>query len=50
MKPATSLYISAPETHGGPYDSYTGMILGLRPASERRRHKVTASFIGWAQT
>ena len=28
----------------------TGLILGLRPANERRRYKVTASLIGWAQT
>ena len=27
-----------------------GLILGLRPAKERRRYKVTASLIGWAQT
>ena len=26
------------------------LILGLRPANERRRYKVTASLIGWAQT
>ena len=25
-------------------------ILGLRPANERRRYKVTPSLIGWAQT
>ena len=28
----------------------TGLILGLRPANERLRYKVTASFNGWAQT
>ena len=28
----------------------TGMILGLLPANERRRYKVTPSLIGWAQT
>ena len=28
----------------------TGLILGLGPASERRRYKVTPSLIGWAQT
>ena len=28
----------------------TGLILGLRLANERRRYKVTASLIGWAQT
>ena len=28
----------------------TGLILGLRPANERRRYKVTPSLIGWAQT
>ena len=27
----------------------TGLILGLRPANERRRYKVTPSLIGWAQ-
>ena len=26
------------------------LILGLRPANERRHYKVTASLIGWAQT
>ena len=28
----------------------SGLILGLRPANERRRYKVTPSLIGWAQT
>ena len=28
----------------------SGLILGLRPADERRRYKVTPSLIGWAQT
>ena len=28
----------------------TGLILGLHPASDRRRYKVTPSLIGWAQT
>ena len=32
------------------YISYTGLILGLRPANERRRYFVTTSLIGWAQT
>ena len=27
-----------------------GLILGLRPANERRRYKVSPSLIGWAQT
>ena len=27
-----------------------GLILGLRPANERRRYQVTLSLIGWAQT
>ena len=27
-----------------------GLTLGLRPANERRRYKVTPSLIGWAQT
>ena len=26
------------------------LILGLRPANERRRYQVTPSLIGWAQT
>ena len=30
--------------------SITGLILGLRPANERRRYFVTTSLIGWAQT
>ena len=28
---------------------YTGLILGLRPANERRRYFVTTSLIGWVQ-
>ena len=28
----------------------SGLILGLRPANERRRYTVTPSRIGWAQT
>ena len=33
------------------YQAYKerGLILGLRPANERRRYKVTPSLIGWAQ-
>ena len=27
----------------------SGLILGLRPANDRRRYSVTTSFIGWAQ-
>ena len=27
-----------------------GLILGLRPANERRRYKITPSLIGWSQT
>ena len=27
-----------------------GLILGLRPANERRRYKLTPSLIGWVQT
>ena len=30
--------------------SESGLILGLRPASERRRYKVTPSLTGWTQT
>ena len=29
---------------------YAELILGLRPANERRRYKVTPSLIDWAQT
>ena len=28
----------------------SGLILGLRPANERRRYKVTPFLIGWART
>ena len=28
----------------------TGLILGLHPANEKRRYKVTPSLIGWVQT
>ena len=31
------------------YDMMTGLILGLRPANERRRYFVTTSLIGWVQ-
>ena len=31
-------------------DHISGLILGLHPANERRRYKVTPSLIGWAQT
>ena len=31
-------------------DISLGLILGLRPADEGRRYKVTPSLIGWAQT
>ena len=31
-------------------DYVTELILGLRPANERRRYFVTTSLIGWAQT
>ena len=29
---------------------HSGRILGLHPANERRRYKVTPSLIGWVQT
>ena len=29
---------------------YTGIILWMRPANERRRYNVTSSLIGWAHT
>ena len=28
----------------------TGLILGLHPANDKRRYKVTPFLIGWAQT
>ena len=31
-------------------DQLPGLILGLRPANERRRYEVTPSLIGWART
>ena len=34
----------------GQCQAITGLILGLCPTNERRRYKVTASLIGWAQT
>ena len=40
------------EQQYGPFwqDYYTGLILGLRPANERRWYFVTTSLIGWVQT
>ena len=38
------------ETSCYKWSQESGPILGLRPASERRRYKVTPSLIGWAQT
>ena len=32
------------------YSALAGLILGLHPANERRRYKVTPSHIGWTQT
>ena len=40
------LNISVSDAHVQPC---AGLILGLRPANERRRYKVTPSLIGWAQ-
>ena len=31
-------------------NTYSGLIIGLRPANERRRCFVKTSLIGWAQT
>ena len=39
-----------PENQGVIVFAFSGPILGLCPANERRRYKVTASLIGWAQT
>ena len=32
------------------HTTHSGLIIGLRPANERRRYKVTPSLIDWAQT
>ena len=37
-------------TQHRPAVQYSGLILGLRLANERRRYFVTTSLIGWAQT
>ena len=39
---------AANESHSR-FDDDTGLILGLRPANERRRYFVTTSLIGWVQ-
>ena len=44
-----TMYISVQQVHGI-YNIYTGLNLGLRPAKEARRYKVTPSLIGGAQT
>ena len=36
--------------YGTPWTCSPGLILGLRPANERRRYFVTTFLIGWAQT
>ena len=33
-----------------PFIEYSGLILDLRSANERRRYKVMLSLIGWTQT
>ena len=35
---------------GGNMEMVTRLILGVRPANERRRYNVTPSLIGWVQT
>ena len=39
-------------TSAGAFFNYNAaaLILGMRPANERRRYKITPSLIGWAQT
>ena len=32
------------------HEHISGLILGLHPANEGRRYKLTPSLIGWAQT
>ena len=45
------LFIFSPTTYRASHASIStsGLILGLRPANERRRYFVTTSVIGWAQ-
>ena len=38
------------DTESKPDINFTVLILGLHPANNRRRYKVTPYFIGWAQT
>ena len=34
----------------GSITAYSGIILSMRPANERRRYNVTSSLIGWAHS
>ena len=43
------LYIKS-QLQAQAHKAHSGLILGLRPANERRGYKVTLSLIGWAQT
>ena len=45
-----NLHIDSLQAYTMSYLSITGLILGLHPANERCRYKVTASLIGGAQT
>ena len=46
----TALYIVFLKIKHGECHGISGLILGLCPANERHRSKVTPSLIGWAQT
>ena len=54
-EPMLTQFIDAYKVLGGdelilPHCKVAELILGLRPANERRRYFVTTSLIGWAQT
>ena len=50
LQPLEQVKNNRVKSHGMIVTLISGMILGLRPANERRRYKVTPSLIGWAQT
>ena len=49
VKLRTPCGATRPKSFGWLRGIYTGLILGFRPANERRRYFVTRSLIGWAQ-
>ena len=48
--PSVSPQNTSPLTTRAVLTTTSGLILGLRPANERRRYSVTSSLIGWTQT